>query len=224
MKVSFTLCILLAFIDAGSSLQCEVCHEIGESCSGPMETCDPGKDTCGIVKHEAVQESKRIVITQKSCLHSNSCRTDPISVNFGNGRTQRSGITCCVGEACKTASDPLPPMNTVPNGLQCPACYTENSYQCSEDIVRCTGAQTQCLDMAGKITIGILPLKTARKGCTTESECTAPKGEKGFNVDLVRFECKPASSRGHKALGFAPRIAALLLPPLSRLILVQLLS
>ncbi|KAM9138859.1 phospholipase A2 inhibitor and Ly6/PLAUR domain-containing protein-like isoform 1-T2 [Pangshura tecta] len=87
MKVSFTLSILLAFIDVGSSLQCEVCHEIGESCSSPVETCDTGKDTCGIIKHEAVQESKRIVITRKSCLHSNSCRADPISMNFGNGIT-----------------------------------------------------------------------------------------------------------------------------------------
>ncbi|CAM5112631.1 unnamed protein product [Eretmochelys imbricata] len=171
MKVSFSFCILLAFIDAGSSLQCEVCHEIGESCSGPMETCDSGKDTCGVIKHEIVQ---------------------------------------------------VPPMNTIPNGLQCPACYAENSYQCSENTVSCTGVQTQCFDIAGKITIGVLPLKTAMKGCTTESECAAPKGEKGLDVDFVRFECKPASSRGHKALGFAPRVA--LLPALSGLILVLPLS
>ncbi|XP_074809855.1 phospholipase A2 inhibitor gamma subunit B-like [Natator depressus] len=184
MKVSFSFCILLAFIDA---------------------------------------VSKRIVITQKSCLHSNSCRTDPISMNFGNGMTHRSRITCCVGEDCKTASDPLPPMNTIPNGLQCPACYAENSYQCSENTVSCTGVQTQCFDIAGKITIGALPLKAAMKGCTTESECAAPKGEKGLDVDIVRFECKPASSRGHKALGFAPRVA-LLLPALSGLILVLPLS
>ncbi|CAM2113843.1 unnamed protein product [Caretta caretta] len=187
-----------------------------------METCDSGKDTCGVIKHEIVQASERIVITQKSCLYSNSCQTDSISMNFGNGMTHRSRITCGVGEDCKTASDPLPPMNTIPNGLQCPACYAENSYQCSENTVSCTGVQTQCFDIAGKITIGVLPLKTAMKGCTTESECAAPKGEKGLDVNFVRFECKPASSRGHKALGFAPRVT--LLPALSGLILVLPLS
>lgn len=45
-------CVLL--LSPGTSLQCEVCHSIGKSCSGPMKTCSGGEDTCGIILHEVM--------------------------------------------------------------------------------------------------------------------------------------------------------------------------
>lgn len=44
-------CVLLS---SGACLQCEICHSMGKSCSGPMKTCTGGEDTCGIILHEVL--------------------------------------------------------------------------------------------------------------------------------------------------------------------------
>lgn len=44
-------CVLFS---PGTCLQCEICHSIGKSCSGPMKTCTGGEDTCGIILHEVL--------------------------------------------------------------------------------------------------------------------------------------------------------------------------
>lgn len=40
------------FSHPATMLQCEVCHSIGRSCSGHLETCSGNADTCGIILHE----------------------------------------------------------------------------------------------------------------------------------------------------------------------------
>lgn len=42
----------------------------------------------------------------------------------------------------------------MPNGYQCPACYSVDSFQCGNEIVNCTGSETQCVDLAGLMNSG----------------------------------------------------------------------
>ncbi|KYO28820.1 hypothetical protein Y1Q_0009680 [Alligator mississippiensis] len=104
MKAPVILYVLLAFLDQGSSLQCEVCHALGDSCSGPMETCNPGEDTCGIIKSEMTLAELKTRTYTKSCVSSDGCRNPPLSMDFGKGIRQRTSIACCTGEACQSTS------------------------------------------------------------------------------------------------------------------------
>uniref|UniRef100_A0A8C0I8S7 UPAR/Ly6 domain-containing protein n=1 Tax=Bubo bubo TaxID=30461 RepID=A0A8C0I8S7_BUBBB len=91
----------------------------------------------------------------KSCLPSSICQFGPVTMNYGKVKG-RSHLACCMGDDCRTTSVSLPPENNVPNGYQCPACYSVDSFQCSNEIVNCTGSETQCVDLAGLMNSGNL--------------------------------------------------------------------
>ncbi|XP_059581296.1 phospholipase A2 inhibitor and Ly6/PLAUR domain-containing protein [Alligator mississippiensis] len=206
MKAPVILYILLAFLDQGSSLQCEVCDAIGDSCSGSMQTCDPGEDTCGIMKDETILGGEKVVTYAKECLSSDACRDPFLSMDFGKGIRQRTSIACCTGEACRTTSVQLPPVNTTLNGLQCPACFSIGSSDCDTEIAYCTGSETYCIDFAGSFSSGEGTLNTGVKGCISVSECTRPevlmKAGQDFSMDFTQFECKPASPAASKSSGW----------------------
>ncbi|NXS58241.1 PLIGB inhibitor, partial [Brachypteracias leptosomus] len=207
------------------SLQCEVCHSIGKSCSGPMKTCSGGEDTCGIILHEVMIGGVAIPSSIKSCLSSSMCHLGPITMNYGKVKA-RSGLACCTGDDCRTISVSLPPENNVPNGYQCPACYSVDSFQCGNETVNCAGSETKCVDLAGFMNSGGLTLKTAMKGCTTISECGAVGDGKSnlgmMDIKLRRFQCKAASTLDVVSSGSAP-LDTLFLPVLSGFILEKVL-
>ncbi|NWH58179.1 PLIGB inhibitor, partial [Geococcyx californianus] len=208
-----------------TSLQCEVCHSIGKSCSGPMKTCNDGEDTCGVILHEVLIGGMTIPSFFKSCLSSSACQLDPITMNYGKVKA-RSLLACCKGDECRKISISMPPENNVPNGYQCPACYSVDSFQCGNEVVNCTGFETQCIDLAGLMNSGGLSLKAAMKGCTTISECNIAKDAKSnlamMDIKLRHFQCKPASLLSIVMSGFAPP-DILLLPVLSGVILEKML-
>ncbi|NWW96740.1 PLIA inhibitor, partial [Rhynochetos jubatus] len=208
-----------------TSLQCEVCHNIGKSCSGLMKTCSAGEDTCGIILHEVMIGGMAISSSIKSCLPSSICYLGPITMNYGKVKA-RSHLACCTGDNCQTTSVSLPPEDNVPNGYQCPACYSVDSFQCGNEIVNCSGSETQCVDLAGLMNSGGLSLKAAMKGCTTIPECSIVGDGKNnlgvMDIKLKRFQCTPASPLARENSGFAPS-DTLFLPVLSGFILEKVL-
>ncbi|XP_059579489.1 phospholipase A2 inhibitor gamma subunit B-like [Alligator mississippiensis] len=227
MKAPVILYVLLAFLGQGSSLQCEFCDAIGDNCSGSMQTCNPGEDTCGIIKNEAIVGELKSRTYTKSCLSSDACRNPFLSMDFGKGIRQRTSIACCTGEACRTTSVQLPPVNTAPNGLQCPACFSIGSYDCCNEIVYCAGSDTYCFDFKGSLLMGEGTLNTAVKGCISVSECTRPvvlmKAGQNFSMDINRFECKPASPAASKSSGWT-LLATPSFPIMAGLILTKTIS
>ncbi|NXY44687.1 PLIA inhibitor, partial [Ceuthmochares aereus] len=208
-----------------ASLQCEVCHSMGRSCSGPMKTCSDGDDTCGIVQHEVLIGGMAIPSFFKTCMSSSACQLDPITMNYGKVKA-RSLLTCCKGDDCQKISISMPPEDNVPNGYQCPGCYSVDSFQCNDEIVNCTGSETQCIDLSGLMNSGVLTLKAAMKGCTTISECGIAKNAKSnlvmMDIKLRQFQCTPASPLLIVRSGFAPT-NTLFLPVLSGFILEKVL-
>ncbi|NXH74657.1 PINLY protein, partial [Hydrobates tethys] len=129
-----------------TSLQCEVCHSIGKSCSGPMKTCSGGEDTCGIILHEVMIGSPWV-----SCSFSFSLTEDPEIRMVWDGK---SSLFLCISSSSFLLGGLVPPEDNVPNGYQCPACYSVDSFQCGNEIVNCTGSETQCVDLAGLMNSG----------------------------------------------------------------------
>ncbi|XP_026518603.2 phospholipase A2 inhibitor subunit gamma B-like [Terrapene carolina triunguis] len=118
----------------------------------------------------------------------------------------------------------VPPANTTLNGLHCPACYSVFTHHCSEEIIDCTGAQTQCIHISGTVKTGETTVHTTMKRCATESACTNIQQFKGafggFRADLTTAECRPAS----RAASMAPEPSGLILPALVTVLLANVLS
>ncbi|KFQ32492.1 Phospholipase A2 inhibitor 25 kDa subunit, partial [Mesitornis unicolor] len=190
-----------------TSLQCEVCHGIGKSCSGPMKNCNSGEDICGIILHEVLIGGMAIPSSIKSCMPSSVCQLGPTTMNYGKVKA-RSHVACCTGNDCQTISVSLPPVDNTPNGHQCPACYSVDSFQCGNETVNCTGSETQCVDLAGLMNSGGVTLKAAMRGCTTISECSIAGDGKNnlgmMDIKLRRFKCEPASPWAMAQSGFVP--------------------
>ncbi|XP_029769920.1 phospholipase A2 inhibitor subunit gamma B-like [Terrapene carolina triunguis] len=154
MEASLAVCILAALLATGSCLQCEVCFGPGTSCSGDLQTCAIGFDSCGIIVTETTIAGMKQQGIVKGCMTSGSCKVGPLTMNFGNGVTMKQGIACCVGDACRTTTVTVPPADTKPNGRSCPACIAVLYAQCNEEIIYCTGAETRCIEVAGTVTMG----------------------------------------------------------------------
>ncbi|KAG6924488.1 hypothetical protein G0U57_017226 [Chelydra serpentina] len=145
-------------------------------------------------------------------------------MNFGQGMTTRTSVACCVGDACRTTTVTVPPANTKPNGRSCRGCYAFNAAQCNEQTIACAGSETHCMDAAGTVTIGGSQMQSVMKGCVSESICAQLKVGSGtvagMSASLTTAKCTVASG----AAGAAPGPAGLLLPALTGLLLLQLLS
>ncbi|XP_030399028.1 phospholipase A2 inhibitor subunit gamma B-like [Gopherus evgoodei] len=83
----------------GACLQCEVCSGPGASCTGDLQTCAVGADTCSISLSESTLAGMKQQIIIKGCATSNHCTAGPVTMNFGNGVAIRSSIACCMGDA-----------------------------------------------------------------------------------------------------------------------------
>ncbi|XP_065276420.1 phospholipase A2 inhibitor and Ly6/PLAUR domain-containing protein-like [Emys orbicularis] len=224
MEASLVVCILAALLATGSCLQCEVCEGQGTSCTGTMQTCPAGRDSCAISLTVTTLAGMNTQSIHKGCVTSSQCRAGPLSMNFGQGMTTRTGVACCVGDACRTTTVTVPPANTTLNGQRCPACYMLNAGQCNEQTIVCTGSETRCLDAAGTITSGRNPVQMVMKGCVSQSICdqlqVGSGTVAGISASLTMAKCTDPSG----AAGGAPGAAGLLLPALAGLLLLNLLS
>ncbi|XP_074927497.1 phospholipase A2 inhibitor NAI-like [Chelonoidis abingdonii] len=143
MKASLAVCIFAALLATGSCLECEVCEGPGTSCSGTVQTCAAGFDSCGIIVIVGMNEET----VNKGCLTSSECKAGPFTMYFGDGLTVRKGIACCLGDACRTTTVTVPPADPKPNGRRCPACISVLYAPCSEETIQCTGSNTRCIEI-----------------------------------------------------------------------------
>ncbi|XP_030399256.1 phospholipase A2 inhibitor subunit gamma B-like [Gopherus evgoodei] len=223
MKTPLLFCLLSALLETGTCVSCEVCYSPHDSCMGNVQVCNEQMDSCGIIKSETTIGEIKSPSFIKACVSSRQCRLSPLFMTFGNGISVTMNIACCVGQACKTASITVPPANTTLNGRSCPACISVFSHHCNEEIIGCTGAQTQCIRMSSTVKSGEATVHTTMKGCATESACSNIQFKwsfPGVNTDLATAECRPASY----VASMAPEPARLILPALVTVLLANVLS
>ncbi|XP_062996520.1 phospholipase A2 inhibitor NAI-like [Elgaria multicarinata webbii] len=193
------LFICFVLVNTGTALECEVCIGIGTDCTGSMQTCEAGKDTCVIAVTENTMSGLPILTVVKACESSNTCNLGPQYMHFGQRLNMRTGITCCVGDACRTVTPQLPPVITESNGKQCPACYNVISGNCNQDeTVDCFGPESECLDLSATVTHGTVVVNTVQKGCVTRGVCdgltVAESKMAGIRTLITRAECRAATN------------------------------
>nr|XP_056702744.1 phospholipase A2 inhibitor gamma subunit B-like [Euleptes europaea] len=198
MKTVLGLFFCFGLATLGSSLECEVCSELGTSCSGSIMPCEASQDTCLIAMTEQSLVGVPMQTINKGCGSLDACRYGPKYMNFGSGKTLRSSVTCCVGDSCQTSTAQVPPAITEPNGKQCPACYALSSTSCPAETVDCRGPEDHCLDLAVRVIYGgNVIVNTAQKGCVSKSACDElRRGETTFSggsATVLKAECRPAT-------------------------------
>nr|XP_025039179.1 phospholipase A2 inhibitor subunit gamma B-like [Pelodiscus sinensis] len=216
MTVSLAVCLLAALLGTGAGLQCEVCAAEGHNCSGSLQPCPAGQDSCGIFLTEVTLAEVKSQSILKSCVTSSQCKAGPGSVDFGYQMTRRVSVACCVGDACRNTS--VPPFDAKPNGRRCRGCFVSNTDHCTEQIIYCSGAETRCINAAGTILTAVGNLtQSILKGCASESVCAqlkvGPATVAGISANLTTAKCLAQGP----ARFLLPALAGLLLNLLSPL-------
>ncbi|XP_066494167.1 phospholipase A2 inhibitor gamma subunit B-like [Tiliqua scincoides] len=198
MQTLLGLFFCFVLITTGTALECEVCSDNSNNCTGSLQTCEAGKDRCATVLTVNTLVGFQINTINKGCVSSSDCSIEPKYMNLGQGKGIRSSTTCCVGNTCRPAKPQLPPATTRPNGKQCPACYTtSSSSKCNDrEKVNCVGPENQCLDMSMTIAYGTSVVSATQQGCVTQSICDGLRrsetNESGVRIIITKAECKPA--------------------------------
>ncbi|XP_061452701.1 phospholipase A2 inhibitor NAI-like isoform X3 [Rhineura floridana] len=212
--------VFFLLLTKGTSLECDVCADIGTSCTGNKKVCREGQDTCVIVFLESTLNGKVLQTVMKGCGSSDTCNSPPKHLNMGRGKSIRTSLTCCIGEACANSTPPVPRVESKTNGKQCPSCYS-SSGTCITEMVNCTGSERYCFDVFSRSNADSRARDMIMKGCTTKSACESinkgvPLIWEENNAVIIKAKCTPDPSRGTRSSG-------LLLPTFSGLLLLKIL-
>ncbi|XP_006984977.1 protein RoBo-1-like isoform X1 [Peromyscus maniculatus bairdii] len=146
--------------------------------NGRCESNPKCQSTKGCFFH--VQELKEqnnpfgsLKIKDISC-SEDECTELAFSTTLGGQRTFSYDHQCCYTEQCNTMSkrdDPFPSSKPQPNGVECPACYSEDG-KCEPVPLKCTGLETKCVVVFGTALIkGPVCSIIRGMGCATETAC-----------------------------------------------------
>ncbi|CAM4711248.1 unnamed protein product [Caretta caretta] len=200
MWVALPLCLLSALLATGSALQCEVCVSEEQSCSGPLQPCAPSEGTCVTVVARFRPEGS-LSYTAKSCLEPKNCEPGPFSVTYAHNVTVRANIACCDTDGCNAGAIPVPTVSSIPNGRQCPSCFTLWTGSCKDnEPLACTGAEDHCVEESGIFELAGITLKKAAVGCASPGACVKRAGEKKYAKGVLEWlfqaKCYPAPRAG----------------------------
>uniref|UniRef100_A0A8C8S6E1 UPAR/Ly6 domain-containing protein n=1 Tax=Pelusios castaneus TaxID=367368 RepID=A0A8C8S6E1_9SAUR len=177
----------------GSPLTCFNCKS-GGSCSLTPQTCSLPQDACIILREHNTLGAENLG-TYQSCANSRQSLTGFLAFYFGDKVVVEIESELCKNNDCNTESTPSRlAINTVRNGLQCPACYAPGFQSCeSNGHVLCTGGADQCAVVVGTLVQGDVSIPFAARGCATEAACSIETLESGvFSYKLIKAQCSPA--------------------------------
>ncbi|XP_048213624.1 protein RoBo-1-like, partial [Perognathus longimembris pacificus] len=143
-----------------------------DACSSDLKTCDESANGCFSTKQEFnISGNHFQQLKQKGC-SSSDCVPLAFTATLGNQRTFGYTQQCCQGEKCNQKDFPLFQKSSDTNGIECPACYTENDNSCVPTPLKCTGAETKCVMVTGEeYQGGGFSLMFVARGCATETAC-----------------------------------------------------
>ncbi|KYO19181.1 hypothetical protein Y1Q_0003403 [Alligator mississippiensis] len=151
-------------------LQCEVCLGLGMNCSGSIQECNTGENTCF---HALIESStngqKKSIQAIRGCVTSHVCGWSPAI--FHSEVKYKIAFTCCTGDSCRTTFPQLPEDSFIPNGLYCPCKPKVESNYCNNAWLACTEEESQCLNFTETLTFGLAKVQNSIMGCATPSAC-----------------------------------------------------
>ncbi|XP_031992526.1 ly6/PLAUR domain-containing protein 8 isoform X1 [Hylobates moloch] len=205
LKSLVTICILAAFVSSTvvESYKCAQCEP--EECNNGIEkTCDTSLG-CFSEKKElnktGQQQQPNQRILKKGC-SLGKCDPKAFSATLGNGYTFGYGYRCCQTENCNKADFQVARKSSDPNGITCPACYSDQGSTCQPTNLTCRGEETKCLVFVGTAS-GVLPV--FGMGCATETACNLKDMEVIDNVK-IHTGCAGSSSGSPHLTSIIPSI------------------
>ncbi|XP_063306289.1 phospholipase A2 inhibitor NAI-like [Pelobates fuscus] len=193
------LCVLLAIIPTGFSLQCIQCSDPGgQFCNGIHVNCGPASDVCmsSLIQEEInTSDPNSLNILQitrtssyryiRDCGTSSDC--DKVVILRTPYNRMVTSNRCCRSNLCTPESPRSIPEGSQ-NGVTCPGCLTFINQECAAyKAVYCRGDEKYCFHFSSK------PLKDdnltfAMKGCATQSAC---------NLELEFLNKVVCTDKGH---------------------------
>ncbi|XP_078236104.1 uncharacterized protein LOC144583066 [Pogona vitticeps] len=168
------------------------------------------------------KEGKVEQFLEKGCERSPFCPYDQIQLYLGKGRYYKSGLLCCHDRTCQKNSLqvvsrveaglakpqslpigsflPVPTTETIPNGKQCPACFSW-SKTCEPELIECTGSNIYCFNMTSIIDES----DQIMMGCASTSACNFFRSRTAsLLIEGVKSAvCESTDSRGMRSTSFS---------------------
>ncbi|XP_048643097.1 protein RoBo-1-like [Marmota marmota marmota] len=205
-----TLCIFVALVfSTVESYTCTKCT--GNACQSKPETCEASQGCFNNKQQFSPPDGSPKLMQTKGCSQK-ACTPLAFSATLGRGQILGYDMKCCYHENCNQGNSELSPVSKEENGVVCPACFSENGMICIPQPLKCTGAETKCLEIKG-VTGGNPPSIVSAMGCTTESACKLGTIELNYELE---FDCvKPISG--------SPLLTPIISSTLTSLLLLKVL-
>ncbi|KAG9463930.1 hypothetical protein GDO78_020776 [Eleutherodactylus coqui] len=164
------LSLISALTATSSAISCMQCASVSSTCSGDSITCVDGS-VCGSSYTQTFIDVMRIESLIRTCVPLSNC-TYNSTVSTKQGIIG-VGLSCCSTDDCTPTLPTFPIKSSIPNGVICPSCVSEESAWCyTSDTIQCTGDENICFLQTTEIT-GFV--STAMRGCATKSYCDLPR-------------------------------------------------
>ncbi|XP_034360939.2 protein RoBo-1-like [Arvicanthis niloticus] len=166
LKSLLAVCIISLFsVSSVESYACirKTCFD--GQCSRFLNTCESSK---GCFSQRQEFEFPTLQTLEQTGCPEDSCTELAFSATLGRCRTFRYDRRCCYTKQCNNGSIKVSPISSDPNGVECPACYSEDD-RCSPVSLKCTGEETTCIKVTGRGTQ--YPIEIYGMGCATRTAC-----------------------------------------------------
>lgn len=214
MKSLLTVFVFTSLaVSSVESYQCTVQKCLNTMCFESASVCETTKGCFNeIQKFDTPSSMTDGTFRQKGCIEdSKTCSSLTILATLGDQRTFTYANNCCTSEKCNQGDLTLPAPSSTPNGVECPACYSEKANLCSSvTTLKCTGEEKKCIEVTGK-GVEISSLVLYGKGCATENSCDLDMTVLG-RIQIKTSCSSPLSNHGHPTAKFVSSFLIFLLP------------
>lgn len=193
LKSLLLVCVFTAFaISTVESYYCVRSSCVNGGCAPDPQRCEASKGCFNRVQDfKTSVKSQDIIMQEKGCAE-NTCTNLAFSATLGDKWTFDYEEQCCGAEQCNKEDIKLPHPSSKANGVECPACYNEQAMSCNPVPLKCTGAQTKCVEVIGTVSTNtVSQLALYGMGCATETACNLSMNVLG--TVKIRTFCKSGS-------------------------------
>ncbi|XP_074241825.1 uncharacterized protein LOC141581170 [Saimiri boliviensis] len=169
------------------SVTCAQCGPGTGECTSTPTTCT-NSESCFSTKEQFNNTPTVQSILQKGC--SSTCQQLSILATLGDKITFGYGQKCCNTDNCNQADFQVARKSSDPNGIVCPACYSETDSICKQTSLACQGEEKRCVVFTGS---DGKQQSVFGMGCATETACNLKDVETINNVKIRTF-CTNVSS------------------------------
>lgn len=189
LKSLLAVCIFTHLsVSCVESYSCENKECFNGRCLSNPRTCESSKGCFYQVQNfEAPSEPATDLRFHERGCSKDECTELAFSATLGGYRTFMYDLQCCYTEQCNKEPKRVSRLSLQPNGVECPACFSDNGT-CNSASLKCTGVETKCVEVTGREVTENLPPHVIRgMGCATKTACNLKNITIGGNIKINTF-------------------------------------